>query len=112
MEYSPIERGRRKLMAERRTRLEIYFDVLIAIRRGHHGRDQIMHEVGITPRDLDSILESLMSLEFIEGMKDLDWRGGEMRMHYWFTARGESLMRHLVDYFEILDGREQKEFYL
>jgi len=99
-------------MAERRTRLEIYFDVLIAIRKGHHGADQIMHETDITPRNLDSILESLISLGFIEGVKALDWRGGEMRIHYRFTARGESLMRYLVDHGEILDGRELREFYL
>ena len=112
MEYSPIERGRRKLMVERRTRLEIYFDVLIAIMKGHHGKSQITHEANITPRNLDSILESLISLELIEGVKDLDWRGGEMRIHYGFTARGESLMRYLVNHDEILDGRELREFYL
>jgi len=111
MEYSPIERGRRKLMVERRTRLEIYFDVLIAIRKGHHGADQITHEAGITPRDLDAILESLTSLGFIEGVKALDWRGGEMSVQHRFTARGESLMRYLVDHGEILDGWELREFY-
>ncbi len=99
-------------MAERRTRLEIYFDVLIAIKKGHHGADHILHEAGITPRDLDSILESLTSLEFIEGVKTLDWSGGEMSVHYRFTARGESLMRYLVDHGEILNGRELREFYL
>ena len=99
-------------MVDRRTRLEIYFDVLIAIRKGHHETDQIVHKAGITPRDLDKILESLTSLGFIERMKALDWGGGEMSVHYRFTARGESLMRYLVDHGEILDGRELREFYL
>jgi len=112
MEYSSIIRGRRNMMAERRTRLEIYFDVLIAIRKGHHGADRIMHEAGITPRDLDSILESLTSLEFIEGVKTIDWKGGEMSVHYRFTVRGESLMRYLADHDEILNGRELREFYI
>ena len=112
MEYSSIIRGRRNMMTERRTRLEIYFDVLIAIRKGHHGADHILHEAGITPRDLDSILESLTSLEFIEGVKTLDWKGGEMSVHYRFTARGESLMRYLADHDEILDSRELRELYL
>jgi predicted transcriptional regulator len=112
MEYSSIIRGRRNLMAERRTRLEIYFDVLIAIRKGHHGADQILHEAGITPHDLDAILESLTSLEFIEGVKSLDWGGGEMSVHYRFTARGESLMRYLADHDEIFNSRELREFYL
>ena len=112
MECSSIIRGRRKLMTDRRTRLEIYFDVLIAIRKGHHGADQVMHEADIMPRNLDAILESLTSLDFIEGVKTLDWKGGEMRVHYRFTARGESLMRYLVDHGEILNGRELREFYL
>ncbi len=112
MEYSSIIRGRKKLMTDRRTRLEIYFDVLIAIRKGHHGADQMMHEADITPRNLDSILESLTSLGFIEGVKTLDWKGGEVSVHYRFTARGESLMRYLVDHGEILNGRELREFYL
>ena len=112
MEYSSIIRGRRKLMTDRRTRLEIYFDVLIAIRKGHHGADQIMQEADIKPRNLDAILESLTSLGFIEGVKTLDWKGGEMRVHYRFTARGESLMRYLADHDEILNGRELREFFL
>lgn len=112
MEYSSIERGRRNLMVERRTRLEIYFDVLIAIRKGHHGADQITHEADITPRNLDAMLESLTSLGFIEGVKALDWRGGEMRVQYRFTARGESLMRYLIEHDKILNGRELREFYL
>lgn len=112
MKYTSIIRGRRNLMTDRRTRLEIYFDVLIAIRKGQHGAEQIMHEADITPRNLDSILESLISLGFIEGAKTLNWKGGEMSVHYRFTARGESLMRYLVDHGEILNGRELREFYL
>jgi len=112
MKYTSIIRGRRNLMAERRTRLEIYFDVLIAIRKGHHGAEQIMHEADITPRNLDAILESLTSLGFIEGVKTLDWEGGKMSVHYKFTARGESLMRYLVDHGEVLNGRELRKFYL
>ena len=99
-------------MAEKRTRLEIYFNVLIAIRKGHHRTDQIMHEADITPRNLDAILESLISLRFIEGVKALDWRSGEMKVHYRFTARGESLMKYLADHDEILNSRELREFYL
>jgi predicted transcriptional regulator len=112
MKYTSTIKWRRNLMAERRTRLEIYFDVLIAIRKGHHGADQIVHEANITPRNLDAILESLTSLDFIEGVKTLDLKGGEMSVHYSFTAKGESLMRYLVYHGEILDGRELREFYL
>ncbi len=112
MEYSSIIRGRRNMMTERRTRLEIYFDVLITIRKGFHRTDQIMHQADITISNLDSIFESLTSLGFIEGVKTLDWKGGEMRVHYRFTAWGESLMRYLVDHGEILNGRELREFYL
>ena len=100
------------LMAERRTRLEIYFDVLIAIWKGYHCTELITHEADITPNNMEEILKSLISLEFIEGVKALDWRVGEMRVDYRFTARGESLMRWLTDHDDILDGRELKEFHL
>jgi predicted transcriptional regulator len=112
MEYSSIESRRRNLMVERRTRLEIYFDVLIAIRRGHHGADVIVYETDITRRNLDSIIESLIYLGFIEEVKVLDLYGGEMRVQYRLTARGESLMRYLIDHDEIFNGRELREFYL
>ena len=112
MKYSSIIRGGRNLKRERRTRLEIYFDVLIAIKRGRSGADQITKVTDIPPSDLDAILDTLKTLEFIEDVKSLDWSGGEVSVHYRFTARGESLMRYLSYHDEILSGRELREFYL
>lgn len=112
MEYSSIIRGGRNMNTERRTRLDIYFDVLIAIKRGCKEANQIAKETDIPSSDLDSMLDTLKSLEFIEDVKSLDWSGGEVSVHYRFTARGESLMRYLAYHDEILNGRELREFYL
>ena len=68
----PFGSGARDLLADSRTRLEKYFDVLIAIRKGHHGTEQIVQQTNISPQDVESILESLKSLEFVEKVNDLD----------------------------------------
>jgi predicted transcriptional regulator len=104
--------GRRNLMVEKRTRLEIYFDVLIVLRRGLHGADQVVHKIDITRCNLDSIIESLISLGFIEEVKALDWSAGKLRVQYRLTVRGESLMRYLIDHDESLNGKELRDFYL
>jgi len=112
MEHTSIRRGRTNLMKERRTRLEIYIDVLIAIRGGHQRKEQIMSEVEISPNNLDEILESLASLEFIEATKVLDWSCGDVSVHYRFSTRGENLMRYLAEHDETLNDRELGEYYL
>ncbi len=98
-------------MPKRRTRLEMYFDVLIAMKRGNNNKTSIMNAANISWKTLNEILGSLMSQGFVEEVKTLQWRDRRIKVYYDFTARGEKMMIYLRYHNEILDEIDLKELF-
>lgn len=98
-------------MPKRRTRLEMYFDVLMAMKRGNNNKTSIMNAANISWKTLNEILGSLMSQGFVEEVKTLQWRDRRIKVYYDFTARGEKMMIYLRYHNEILDEIDLKELF-
>ena len=98
-------------MGQRRTRLEIYFDVLMAIKKGSKKGTHIMHAANISWQALNNILNSLISQGLIKEVNALHWQDKRIKKYYEFTPRGESMMRYLRDHTELLKNGELREFY-
>lgn len=98
-------------MPKRRTRLEMYFDVLMAMKRGNNNKTSIMNAANISWKTLNEIMGSLMSQGFVEEVKTLQWRDRRIRVYYDFTARGEKMMIYLRYHNEILDEIDLKELF-
>jgi predicted transcriptional regulator len=98
-------------MQKRRTRLEMYFDVLMSIKKGNHKMSHIMNEANISWQTMKVILDSLQTLGIIEEVEELSWENRRIRTHYEFTNKGESMMRYLRDHTELLRDGELGDFY-
>lgn len=89
----------------------MYFDVLMAMKRGNNNKTSIMNAANISWKTLNEILGSLMSQGFVEEVKTLQWRDRRIRVYYDFTARGEKMMIYLRYHNEILDEIDLKELF-
>ncbi|HUS77343.1 MAG TPA: winged helix-turn-helix domain-containing protein [Patescibacteria group bacterium] len=98
-------------MNRRRTRLEMYFDVLMAIKGGNRMGTRIMNEANISWRTLNRILTSLKSQEIITEVQELNLKGRRMRKLFEFTPKGEGVMRYLRDHTQLLTDSELWDFY-
>ena len=82
-------------MPNKRTRLEIYFDVLRAIKSGNNRKTWIMRVANISWHRLNELLTFLISQGFVEEVKTLHWSEKRIRTSYTFTLRGEKMMSYL-----------------
>ena len=98
-------------MPQRRTRLEMYFDVLTALKNGNNKKTSIMHAANISWQTLNEILGSLISQGLVEEIKSLHWRDKRIRVYYDFTARGEKMISYLRYQDEFLNNLDLKELF-
>lgn len=98
-------------MPQRRTRLEMYFDVMTALKNGNDKKTNIMHAANISWQTLNEILGSLISQGFVEEIKALHWRDRRIRVYYGFTARGEKMMSYVKYHNEFLNNIDLKELF-
>ena len=98
-------------MPNRRTRLEIYFDVLRAIKNGNNVKTHIMNAANVSHKRLNEMLEYLVSQGFIEEVKTLNWRDKRVGVSYDFTPRGEKVMSYLKYCGEFLDEIDLDGFF-
>ena len=77
-------------MTPKRSRIEIYFDVLKVIGKGTHKLTRIMYKANLSWRSVTKILESLLDQNLI--VKD---EVGD-RVTYWTTEKG----RNVLGYFK------------
>lgn len=98
-------------MPRRRTRLEIYFDVMMALNHGNNKKTSIKHAANISWQTLNEILGSLISQGLVEEIKSLHWRDRRIRTYYDFTARGENMMSYIKYHNEFLDNIDLKELF-
>ena len=98
-------------MPKRRTRLEIYFDVLRAIKNGNDRKTRMMHAANISGHRLNEILDSLICQGFIEELKTLHWGDKQISVKYDFTPKGEKIMNYLEYTEEFLSEIDLKELF-
>lgn len=98
-------------MPKRRTRLEIYFDVLKAIKNGNDMKTLMMHAANISGHRLNETLRSLICQGFIKELKTLHWSDKKIRATYDFTPKGEKIMNYLEYTEEVLSEIDLKELF-
>lgn len=85
----------------RRSRLEIYFDVLEIIERGINKPTQVMYKTNLSWAPLQEILESLISGGFL---REEDKKNSK---RYYITEKGKNALGYYLkslDYMKSLDG--------
>ncbi len=89
----------------------MYFDVLMAMKRGNKNKTSIMQAANVSWETLNEILSSLITQGFVEEVKSLYWSDRRIKVYYDFTARGEKMISYLKYYNEILDEIDLKELF-
>ena len=78
----------------RRSRLELYLEVLKAIKNGTEKPTRIMYEANLSWTLLQDILGSLETQDLVEEIDVSESRDKRSARIYWITHKGESLMRY------------------
>ena len=81
-------------LKSRRSRLELYLEVLKAIKNGTEKPTRIMYEANLSWKLLNDILSSLESQELIEEIDMSDSRDKRTNKVYKITQKGEALTRY------------------
>jgi len=81
-------------MTRRRSKLEIYLDVLRVIKEGVHKPTRIMYGANLSWKPLQQVLRSLLDQGLIIEIDVSD--GGDRRTtkHYEITQKGENVLRY------------------
>ncbi len=81
-------------MTRRRSKLEIYLDVLRVIKEGVHKPTRIMYGANLSWKPLQQVLRSLLDQGLILEIDVSD--GGDRRTtkHYEITQKGENVLRY------------------
>lgn len=81
-------------MTRRRSKLEIYLDVLRVIKEGVHKPTRIMYGANLSWKPLQQVLQSLLDQGLIIEIDVSD--GGDRRTtkHYEITQKGENVLRY------------------
>lgn len=78
----------------RRSRLELYLEVLRAIKNGTEKPTRIMYEANLSWKILNDVLSSLVSQELIEEIDMLDSRDKRTKKVYRIKPKGDALIRY------------------
>jgi len=78
----------------RRSRLEIYLDVLWAIKSGIRKPTRIMYEANLSWKPLQKILESMTSQGLIEKMDASNNRDKRTNTVFTITQKGENIINY------------------
>ncbi len=81
-------------MARRRSKLEIYLDVLMMIRSGVNKPTRIMYGANLSWKPLQQILRSLVEQELIREVDARDKRDRRTTTYYVITRKGENVINY------------------
>jgi len=84
-------------MSSKRSRIEIYLDILQAIKRGTHKPTRIMYRTNLSWKPLMSILESMME----QGLVRAEEEGN--RTTYWITEKGKSVLNYFMEAMNMIE---------
>ena len=83
-------------MTQKRSRLEIYLDVLQAIKKGVNKPTRIMYRTNLSWTPLQEILESMISQEIIKKIEV------NKRKEYVITKKGLNVLRYFEEMMELI----------
>lgn len=81
-------------MKRRRSKLEVYLDVLWTIKNGTQKPTRIMYESNLSWKPLQRTLSSLMSQELIQGFEPTNLRDKRTTTCYELTQKGENVIHY------------------
>ena len=84
-------------MSSKRSRIEIYLDVLHAIKRGTHKPTRIMYRTNLSWKPLMSILESMIE----QGLVRAEEEGN--RTTYWITEKGRNVLNYFMEAMNLIE---------
>jgi len=90
----------------RRSRLELYLDVLWAIKRGTTKPTRIMYEANLSWKPLQRILNSMLAQKLVEDIDASDNRDKRTNTIYKITQKGENIINYFNRAREYLDIEE------
>ncbi len=90
----------------RRSRLELYLDVLWAIKRGTTKPTRIMYEANLSWKPLQKILNSMLAQKLVEDIDASDNRDKRTNTIYKITQKGENIINYFNRAREYLDIEE------
>ena len=84
-------------MSSKRSRIEIYLDVLQAIRKGVHKPTRIMYRTNLSWKPLMQVLDAMMEQNLIE----LDKQGSHVV--YKITEKGMNVLNYFNEAMELIE---------
>lgn len=101
----------RSVIQGRRSRLDVYLDVLWAIKNGPQNKEDIIGATGTKLSILNGIVDSLMSLGLIQEIRTLHWKSKSVNTSYDFTEKGERVMDYLKYYDEVVEELDPRDLH-
>jgi len=90
----------------RRSKLEIYLDVLWTIKRGTNKPTRIMYEANLSWKPLQRILSSMLAQKLVEDVDASDNRDKRTNTIYELTQKGENIITYFSRAREYLEIEE------
>ena len=94
IEYMNENQVGRRPMTRRRSKLEIYLDVLWIIKNGTRKPTRIMYGANLSWKPLQRILRSMVSQELIREIDASDNRDKRTNTYYEITQKGENVVKY------------------
>lgn len=94
--YQKCSTVRQILMTRKRSRLEIYLDILRAIERGENKPTRIMYRTNLSWMPLQKIFGSMISQELIRRIE------ADRRKEYVITEKGKNVLRYFQEMMGLL----------
>jgi predicted transcriptional regulator len=90
-------------MKKRRSRLEVYLDVLWTIKNGTKKPTKIMYEANLSWKPLQRTLDSLMAQNLIKEFDPKHLRDKRTNVCYDLTSKGENVIRYFKKAEDLLE---------
>jgi predicted transcriptional regulator len=93
-------------MVRRRSKLEIYLDVLWTIKNGTRKPTRIMYGANLSWKPLQRILDSMVDQDLIREVKPAGKRDKRSSVYYEVTQKGENVVRYFNRAKDLLEIEE------
>lgn len=95
------------MLPKKKSRLDIYVDILWSIKNGFQEKESIVDATGITGSIIKEMLDSLKSMGFILEVVKPNWDSKNMITLFDFTEKGKRVMEYLKYLDEVTDGLDR-----